>query len=289
MRRENHNITAATYRSSTSTIKNICNDNKCTSFRTAIVLIRKYFMISTLFYWWCSGHLAKFLADHGESSVIAVGGAVNTLYFNSSQHSRHPPRLRLLQPEAPVMFEDYDLISQEGHHTTKKMPYLDEWLNSNRTTLFTPISKRQLYWQLMQSSKMRKAPGLTILAAPWEYAFCTNSIDWQNIKKLGRTICLMRQRTSIDIWHEMGYKSSFLRSMRIKSWYRRNCQSSSGNIPSGHHHYMKQISWCDTKTTPRGTNWWLYSLSGRCPSNNNRGMGLRVWESQSFIIAPYRS
>ncbi|KAK4142558.1 uncharacterized protein C8A04DRAFT_29835 [Dichotomopilus funicola] len=105
----------------------------------------------------------------GNVTVIAVGGAVNTIYLQSrtSTHDVDFFNNRL----TPAAFK---LIVEGAAAAAKANPKLDaEWFN-NRTILFIPRDQRDTLTEqsYAQNEIIFQEPGLTVLAAPWQYAFC---------------------------------------------------------------------------------------------------------------------
>ncbi|KAI1061835.1 hypothetical protein LB506_009813 [Fusarium annulatum] len=107
--------------------------------------------------------------QHGNVTIIAVGGAVNTIYLQSRETTHD------------VDFFNDNLTSEDFEHLVAGIRYASkkdktltsDWLN-NSTMFFIPRDQRRTLSQ--QAHEQREVifeePGLTVLAAPWEYAFC---------------------------------------------------------------------------------------------------------------------
>ncbi|KAI1409319.1 hypothetical protein F5Y13DRAFT_92260 [Hypoxylon sp. FL1857] len=116
------------------------------------------------------GNVASYINKKGGSvTVVAVGGAVNTIHLRSRNVTHD------------VDFYNNNLTSQDFAHlvngakeAAKRNKLLEEeWFN-NRTILFMPRDQRAALTQeaFAQGEVIFQQPGLTVLAAPWNYAFC---------------------------------------------------------------------------------------------------------------------
>ncbi|KAK4199231.1 hypothetical protein QBC40DRAFT_282437 [Triangularia verruculosa] len=115
--------------------------------------------------------VSHYIASRGQRiSVIAVGGAVNTLYLRS-RHTTH---------DVDVFGSDFNnsarhLVDEAMHEAQRAIPALGtDWLNTE-TQMW--LSGR-LHAEITQAARAQnvivfqgKDKGLTILAAPWAYAF----------------------------------------------------------------------------------------------------------------------
>ncbi|KAJ2974608.1 hypothetical protein NQ176_g5963 [Zarea fungicola] len=114
-------------------------------------------------------HVAGYIAQHGQSiSVIAVGGAVNTLYLQSRQAthdvdifgSSFSNQARVLLDEAMNDARRvYRDLGTDWLNTETQM-----WMPGPLHTELTAAAERQ-------NVKVFDMPGLVIYAAPWSYAF----------------------------------------------------------------------------------------------------------------------
>ncbi|RDL34678.1 uncharacterized protein BP5553_07806 [Venustampulla echinocandica] len=115
------------------------------------------------------GNVARYIeGKHEHITLIAVGGAVNTILLQT-RASTHDVDFY----NQNLSGEDYGLIKKAIKYARSKDPILEEgWLN-NKTVLFIPQNIRGEITQsaIDQNQEVFTAPGLTILAAPWPYAF----------------------------------------------------------------------------------------------------------------------
>lgn len=115
-------------------------------------------------------NVAAYIAKQKHSiTVIAVGGAVNTIHLQSRMTTRD---VDFFNNDLTV--HDKECLLKAVKVATKKDRLLeDDWFN-NHTILFIPLEQRGILTK--QAFALREtifsAPGLTVLAAPWEYAFC---------------------------------------------------------------------------------------------------------------------
>ncbi|KAL2024332.1 hypothetical protein VTK56DRAFT_8814 [Thermocarpiscus australiensis] len=116
-------------------------------------------------------HVSAYLAQrHGRHiSLIAVGGAVNTLLLRS----------RAATHDVDVFGSDFDnqarmLVDEAMHDAQQHIHGLGtDWLNTETQLYFTPALEQDLTsGAIKQGRKVYSGPGLTVYAAPWEYAFC---------------------------------------------------------------------------------------------------------------------
>ncbi|RKL03362.1 hypothetical protein BFJ68_g11487 [Fusarium oxysporum] len=106
---------------------------------------------------------------HGNVTIIAVGGAVNTIYLQSREATHD------------VDFFNDNLTPEDFEHlvagirsvSKKDKTLISDWLN-NRTIFFIPKDKQRTLSQQAYNQRevIFEEPCLTVLAAPWEYAFC---------------------------------------------------------------------------------------------------------------------
>lgn len=105
----------------------------------------------------------------GNVTIIGVGGAVNTIYLQSrpSTHDVDYFNSRLTATASKLIVEGAnDALKRDAKLST-------DWLN-NRTTLFITRDQRATLTEqaFAQNEVIFQQPGLTVLAAPWQYAFC---------------------------------------------------------------------------------------------------------------------
>lgn len=105
----------------------------------------------------------------GNVTVIAVGGAINTILLRSrdSTHDVDFFNDHLTRQEAELILRG----AREASSHDRRLA--EEWFN-NRTILFIPRDLRATLTDesLHHREVVFAAPGLTVLAAPWNYAFC---------------------------------------------------------------------------------------------------------------------
>lgn len=104
-------------------------------------------------------------------TLIAVGGAVNTMLLQSRTSTHDVDFFSAgLDNASGLLLEEAARAAEER----SPVPLGGDWLN-NSTTLFMARALRNELGQLAerQNDIVFRAPGLTVLAAPWEYAFCT--------------------------------------------------------------------------------------------------------------------
>ena len=104
-----------------------------------------------------------------EITIIAVGGAINTIYLRS-RITTHD--LDFFNNALEV--KDYEQLLKGAKRAIEKIHALqEEWFN-NRTIFFIPMDQRNLLTRqaFQQNEIVFRATGLTVLAAPWHYAFC---------------------------------------------------------------------------------------------------------------------
>lgn len=115
--------------------------------------------------------VAAYLASkHQEITLIVVGGTINTILLRSRPYTHDvdffndnltPAELKCLSKATKSAFKRNRTLGQE-------------WLN-NHTVLFIPFHIRRILEMeaLEQHAIVFQAQGLTLLAAPWAYLFCT--------------------------------------------------------------------------------------------------------------------
>lgn len=114
-------------------------------------------------------HVARYIADRGqEIAIIAVGGAVNTLYLQSRDithdidifGSTFTNEVRILLDEA--------MQDAQRHYSDLGT----DWLNTETQMWMPgPLHNRLTEAAKRQNVKIFDVPGMTIYAAPWSYAF----------------------------------------------------------------------------------------------------------------------
>jgi len=102
-------------------------------------------------------------------TIVAVGGAVNTIFFQSRQSTHDVDFYNNHLRQA-----DYELILKGVEYARNRDPILQgEWFN-NRTILFIPKAQRGYLTDeaISQNEVVFERPGLKVVAAPWNYAIC---------------------------------------------------------------------------------------------------------------------
>jgi len=114
--------------------------------------------------------VATYLAKRKcNTTVIAVGGAVNTIHLRSRGATHDVDFFN--DSLTPTEFEH---LIKGAREAVKFNARLDEsWFN-NRTIFFIPRAQREALTEqaFAQQEVVFREPGLTVLAAPWQYAFC---------------------------------------------------------------------------------------------------------------------
>lgn len=163
--------------------------------------------------------VAASIAKKGRSvTVIAVGGAVNTIYLQSRETTHDVDFFNVnLDPK------DVEYIIIGARDAAKKNRILgEEWFN-NRAILFIPNDRRQALTDEAYAQKeiIFQEPGLTVLAAPWSYSFCCK-VD----RMAGNGLHSARQ---YDLDDAVQYLARYLRFVKrdqvsqddIKAWFAR--------------------------------------------------------------------
>ncbi|KAJ4393003.1 hypothetical protein N0V93_002207 [Gnomoniopsis smithogilvyi] len=115
-------------------------------------------------------NVAKYISKKGGNvTIIAVGGAVNTIYLKSrtATHDLDFFNERLTTKDLELLVKGAREAAKYDH-TLK-----EQWFN-NRTVFFIPRDRRDALTTeaYQQADVIFRQPGLTVLAAPWYYALC---------------------------------------------------------------------------------------------------------------------
>lgn len=105
---------------------------------------------------------------HANVTIVAVGGAVNTIFLEDRVSTHDVDFYNSLLNK-----DQYRLLIEGVRHAQSKDGRLvDGWLN-RRTIFFIPASLRESLTKkaIQQNTVVFSQPGLKVLAAPWEYAF----------------------------------------------------------------------------------------------------------------------
>lgn len=115
-------------------------------------------------------NVATYIAKQKQNvTVIAVGGAVNTIYLQSRQTTHDIDFFN-----NSLTAKDFECLLKGAKEASKKDRLLEEQWFNNRTIFFIPKDQRGVLTEqaFAQGEVIFSAPGLTVLAAPWQYAFC---------------------------------------------------------------------------------------------------------------------
>jgi hypothetical protein len=120
-------------------------------------------------------HLATYICNqNADITIIAVGGVVNTVHLRTREMTHDVDFLG--GNEQIHLLRDASIYAQQQ----SKIQLGANWLN-NATILIIPLSlQNQLIREaILQDVVLFRERGLTVLAAPWNYAFCgkTNRMD----------------------------------------------------------------------------------------------------------------
>ncbi|AEO67565.1 uncharacterized protein THITE_53192 [Thermothielavioides terrestris NRRL 8126] len=146
-------------------------------------------------------HVSQFMERRNRHlSVIAVGGAVNTLYLRS----------RATTHDVDVFGSDFGnesriLLDAAMHDAQQHIPELGtDWLNTE-TQLWMPGRMHDELTQMAreQNVQVYHGRGLTILAAPWAYAFTA---------KLSRILLGGAHARSYDLADAVTYIHEYIRA-----------------------------------------------------------------------------
>ncbi|KAG6020916.1 hypothetical protein E4U41_002678 [Claviceps citrina] len=150
-------------------------------------------------------------------TVVAVGGAVNTIYLRSRETTHDVDFFNVY-----LGSEDVENIILGARDATKRNKSLGEGWFNNRTILFIPNDQRQALTDeaYAQNEIIFQEPGLTVLAAPWNYAFCC---------KVDRISGKGSDERKYDLEDAVQYLDRYLRSVKkdqiardaVKAWFAR--------------------------------------------------------------------
>nr|KMM70871.1 hypothetical protein CPAG_07180 [Coccidioides posadasii RMSCC 3488] len=113
-------------------------------------------------------HMAEYLqSQNADVTVVAVGGAVNTIYLQNREVT-HDVDFFGGNEQSRLLKDASKYAQQES-----KIQLGANWLN-NATTLFIPLAlqARIIQAAMQQNVVLFREKGFTVLAAPWDYAFC---------------------------------------------------------------------------------------------------------------------
>jgi hypothetical protein len=114
--------------------------------------------------------MAAYLHEkHKQLTVIAVGGAVNTIFLRT-RNSTHDVDIF----GSNLGNQDRILLDEAMHHAREQSttPLGTDWFNTeNQMWMTSRLHKELTNEAIEQNAVVYNQPGLTVLAAPWEYAF----------------------------------------------------------------------------------------------------------------------
>ncbi|KAL6301013.1 hypothetical protein BKA93DRAFT_696654, partial [Sparassis latifolia] len=100
-------------------------------------------------------------------SIIAVGGAVNTLFL----HSRATTSDVDFFYRTKTKTEDVAAIIVAAYDASKSLKVGDQWLNNHTALFIEEGTIKELYDEAVtQNDLVFNKPGLKVYAAPWRYA-----------------------------------------------------------------------------------------------------------------------
>ena len=117
------------------------------------------------------GYVAEYLNNwNTHVTIVAVGGAVNTILLRSRETTHD---IDFFGPT--ITAEEFQLLARASLEAAARssLPLGGDWIN-NSTTLFIPRALQSKLHEeaITQNEVVFREPGLTILAAPWNYALC---------------------------------------------------------------------------------------------------------------------
>lgn len=116
-------------------------------------------------------HVANYTsAKKQDITLVVVGGIINTIFLKNRRETHDVDFFNDNLPPAIVK-----CLARAAKSASKGNPILGQgWLN-NRFVFFVPPHIRHILVNeaLGQHEIVFQAPGLTLLAAPWEFLFCT--------------------------------------------------------------------------------------------------------------------
>ncbi|MCJ1253564.1 hypothetical protein MMC24_001376 [Lignoscripta atroalba] len=120
-------------------------------------------------------YMAQYISKRRENiTVVGIGGAVNVMLLHTrlSTHDVDFFNQHLTQSQTTTLREAASFARQQmGKFQRIRMP--DDWFN-NRTIVFIPAEVRMELTDeaIQQRDVVFRANGLTVVSAPWPYAFC---------------------------------------------------------------------------------------------------------------------
>ncbi|KAG6379650.1 hypothetical protein JVT61DRAFT_10169 [Boletus reticuloceps] len=119
--------------------------------------------------------VAKHLASKGLNvSIVAVGGAVNTVLLKSHASTGDVDFFYSTKDSGAKDSNIVHEVMKAGKLAEKELKLGHQWLNNHTTIFIEETTINDLYEQaIKQNEKVFSAKGLTVYAAPWNYALMT--------------------------------------------------------------------------------------------------------------------
>ncbi len=146
-------------------------------------------------------HVANYVAQRGQGiTVVAVGGAVNTLHLQS-RHTTHDVDIF----GAGFTNDARVLLDEAMHDAQRHYGGLGtDWLNTETQMWMPgPVHQQLTSAAMKQNVKVFDMPGLTIYAAPWSYAFSA---------KINRLLTGGDQTRPYDLDDAVSYVHEYIKS-----------------------------------------------------------------------------
>ncbi|KAF2761227.1 hypothetical protein EJ05DRAFT_473767 [Pseudovirgaria hyperparasitica] len=153
-------------------------------------------------------NVAAYLKSKGISiTVIAVGGAVNTIFCRTRGTTHDIDFFNSILKDK----EFKAIIEASSYARSKDRQLQSDWFN-NRTVLFVPRSQRDALTRraIAQNEVVFQAKGLTVLAAPWDYAIAAK------LNRLTGSSGSGKPSKPYDMSDAATYLERYLRSKRAK-------------------------------------------------------------------------
>lgn len=146
-------------------------------------------------------HVARYIAYGGQTIVvIAVGGAVNTLYLKSRSTTHDVDIFGSTFTNQARMLLDEAMQDAQRHYRDLGT----DWLNTETQMWMPgPLHSRLTEAAMRQNVRIFDEPGLTIYAAPWAYAFSA---------KVNRLLTGGDQGRSYDLDDAVTYIHEYIRA-----------------------------------------------------------------------------
>ncbi|KAF8122669.1 hypothetical protein EV363DRAFT_1182177 [Boletus edulis] len=119
--------------------------------------------------------VAKHLASKGLNvSIVTVGGAVNTVLLKSRASTGDVDFFYCTKDSGAKDSNVVHEVMEAGKLAEKELKLGHQWLNNHTAIFIEETTINDLYEQaIKQNEKVFSAKGLTVYAAPWNYALMT--------------------------------------------------------------------------------------------------------------------